>query len=117
VTHQVAQERTGRTFVREKHTCESCKTRQRVGVPKSGEGTWPARLYIAEGQMDVLLLAAAEFRDLCEEAGEYADAVSFVDWVRPDAVKRGYSTPVGLVEPEPVTLAEKRRRHEKGRVA
>jgi len=107
---------TGRTLPRSRtYQCHSCGIRNAVGEPKALD-TWPARLHIERHQIDLLLAAAAEFRDLCDEAGEYADAVSFVDWVRPDALSAAYSSPV-KAEPAPVTLAEKRRRHENGRVA
>lgn len=46
--------------------------------------------------MDVLLQAAAEFRDLCDEEGEYDHAVDFIDWVRPDAVSEGFASPITL---------------------
>ena len=76
--------------------CQGCNVRLLVGEPKAGEGMWPAQLHISAAMMDVLLIAAAEFRDLCEEAGEYADAVEFVDWVRPDAISVGFGSPANL---------------------
>lgn len=101
---------TGRTFVREKHTCESCKVRNKVGKPKAGEGMWAARLHVDIDTLDTMLIAAAEFVELCDEAGEYADAIAFMDWVRPDAIsERGSISPVKADVP-PVSLAEKRRR-------
>jgi hypothetical protein len=79
---------TGRTLPRSRYECHSCQLRNAVGTPKSLD-TWAMRLHgapLTSEQVDLLLVAAAEFRDLCEESGEYADAVSFVDWVRPDAL-------------------------------
>lgn len=104
---------TGRTFVRREYHCESCKVHRKVGKPKPGEGMWPARLHLEDRDVDLLLIAAAEFVELCEEAGEYADAVAFVDWCRPDAVSKAWESPV-KAEPPPVSLDEKRRRHWKG---
>ena len=87
---------TGRTLPRSRtYECESCHVRRAIGVPKVSD-TWPAQLHINAVQLDLLLLAAAEFRDLCEEAGMYADAVEFVDWVRPDALSRGFASPINL---------------------
>ena len=104
---------TGRKHQRTVGICKSCEARLMAGPPKAGEGMWPARLHIDERNMDLLLVAAAEFVELCEEAGEYADAVAFVDWVRPDAITNAWESPV-KAEPPPVSLAEKRRRHEAG---
>jgi len=47
--------------------CQGCNVRLLVGEPKAGEGMWPAQLHISAAMMDVLLIAAAEFRDLCAE--------------------------------------------------
>jgi hypothetical protein len=86
--------------------CQSCGLRILVGDPSSGEGMWPAKLNIKPDMMAELMRAAAEFRDLCDEAGEYADAVSFVDWVWPDAVTDGFASPVNL-SPEATSARHK----------
>jgi hypothetical protein len=100
---------TGRIYPRlRQYECESCHQRNSIGKPRASD-TWPAQLFIPERMMDVLLLAAAEFRDLCVESGVDGDAIDFLDWVRPDAIRPGFGSPV-TAEPEPPSLAEKRRR-------
>ena len=120
----------GRTIAHRRNVvtgyCQGCGMRLMVGEPKAGEGMWPAQLHISSAMMDVLLIAAAEFRDLCElcancphgshvgrcgvhdpdvsafcacttyEPRGWADAVAFVDWVRPDAISVGFGSPVNL---------------------
>jgi hypothetical protein len=68
--------------------CASCSARILIGNPKSTQ-TWSQRLHLTQEQVDLLLIAAAEYRDLSAEAGEYEEAVSFVDWLAPDALKDG----------------------------
>ena len=80
----------------ERNPCPSCEVRFKVGKPKATD-TWPVQLTMSPAQLDLLLVAAAEFRDLCDEAGEYNDAVSFVDWVRPDALRPSFASPVKAV--------------------
>jgi hypothetical protein len=87
---------TGRTYPRlRNYECESCHQRNAIGAPRASD-TWPASLSINAKQMDLLLIAAAEFRDLSEEAGEHPDAIDFLDWVRPDALTRGFASPAGM---------------------
>jgi hypothetical protein len=105
---------TGRHLPRRKYECESCQVHRAIGPPKAGDSPmWPAKLNLSQFQIDQLLIAAAEYRDLSEEAGEYESVVAFVDWLAPDALKRGFASPIA-VEPHPVGLAEKRRRHRAG---
>jgi hypothetical protein len=105
---------TGRHLPRRKYECESCQVHRAIGAPKAGDTpNWPAKLNLSQHQIDQLLIAAAEYRDLSEEAGEYESVVAFVDWLAPDALRRGFASPVA-VEPHPVGLAEKRRRHRAG---
>lgn len=98
---------TGRQYPRSRtYECHSCHQRNAIGTPRASE-SWPAKLRLSERQIDTLLIAAAEFRDLSEEAGMESDPIAFLDWVRPDAL--------GLVnnlkvEPPVLTLVEKRRR-------
>jgi hypothetical protein len=98
---------TGRTM--ERKACPGCNLRYSVGAPQASD-TWPARLSLSPYQLDLLLLAAAEFRELCDEAGEYADCVDFLDWVRPDALSVSYVTPAETTNGNPRgTYSEKRR--------
>jgi hypothetical protein len=63
--------------------CQSCGIRRTVGEPRTTE-TWYLRLReitLNPEQTDLLLVAAAEFSELSEEAGEYALAVAYVDWL------------------------------------
>jgi hypothetical protein len=109
---------TGRTLPRSRYECHSCHLRNAVGTPKTLD-TWAMRLHgvpLTDEQMDLLLVAAAEFRDLCDacrncdhrdhltvcryrdddeappcgcvryEPSGWANAVAFVDWLRPDAL-------------------------------
>jgi hypothetical protein len=82
---------TGRQAIR--YVCPSCEMRYKVGEPKA-QDTWPAHLTMSPTQVDLLLVAAAEYRDLCEEAGEYQDVIGFVDWVRPDALRPNFASPI-----------------------
>ena len=113
---------TGRTLPRERsYECHSCHLRNAMGVPKP-LSTWPARIHavpLTEEQWELLLVAAAEFRDLCDECRNchhvqhpaactyhfdedgkwaepcgceryeprgWANAVAFIDWLKPDAL-------------------------------
>jgi hypothetical protein len=57
----------------------------RNGLMKYGDprpsATWPGRLRLDPETADLLLIAAADFAECSEEAGEYQSAVGFVDWV------------------------------------
>ena len=65
--------RTGRVDTRK--VCTACGARIRLGEPKP-TSTWPARLHLTDEQLNLLLVAAAEFVELGPES-----AVAFVDWV------------------------------------
>lgn len=67
--------------------CQSCSARLTIGEPNGNE-RWALRLQLSEEQIHDLLQAAAEYRDLCEEAGEYEYAVQFVDWLIPSVRPR-----------------------------
>lgn len=82
---------TGRRAVR--YACPSCQMRYKIGKPKATD-SWPVHLTLSPMQVDLLLVAAAEFRDLCEEAGEYDHAIDFVDWIRIDALRPSFGSPV-----------------------
>lgn len=75
-----------RPLDRSSRLCESCGVRLTIGEPKATD-YWPQRLALTKPQVDLLLQAAAEYRDLCDEAGEYEEAIAFVDWVAPDAMR------------------------------
>jgi hypothetical protein len=92
---------TGRTFAR-RARCPSCDARQQFGEPKIS-GTWPARLRLTQEQIDLLLVAAAEFRDICDELGEYEEVVGFVDWIAPDALGKVSGK---VIEAEGVAIME-----------
>jgi hypothetical protein len=77
---------TGRTQERASKLCEGCGARLTLGSPKAND-TWPARLTLTVDQRDLLLIAAAEYRDLCDEAGEYQDVIQFVDWLSPSVLE------------------------------
>jgi hypothetical protein len=70
--------KTGR--VDSRRACLSCQARIRLGEPHP-TSNWAERLRLTKEQTDLLLVAAAEFSELSEEAGEYALAVTYVDWV------------------------------------
>ena len=84
---------TGRITTR--RICQSCRMRYAFGEPKPTD-SWPARLRMNSDQIDLLLVAAAEYKQLCDEAGEYADPVDFLDWVRPDALSPGFASPIDV---------------------
>lgn len=134
---------TGRIMPRRTYECHSCHVRNAIGVPRASD-SWPPQLHLSEKQMDLLLVAAAEFREMCEECrsckhGEHgtvcghrdvvmvagrprevgepcycdnyeplgwADAIAFLDWVRPDAIGRGFASPVNL-SPEATSARHK----------
>lgn len=77
---------TGREYVRRRYTCEGCGVVKAIGRPKA-TATWPPHLVLSPQQVKWLTTAAAEYRDLCAEAGEYEAAVDFVDWVAVDALR------------------------------
>jgi hypothetical protein len=70
--------KTGRIDTR--RYCMGCQARIRLGDPLP-TAQWPERLRLTKEQTDLLLVAAAEFSELSEEAGEYALAVAYVDWL------------------------------------
>lgn len=80
----------GRNYIRTRALCHGCEARRMIGEPKAND-VWAQRLTLSEDQMADLLAAAAEYRDLCEEAGEYEHAVQFLDWLRIDALRQKQS--------------------------
>lgn len=87
---------TGRIYPRSRtYQCESCKVRNAIGEPRASD-TWPARLHLTEVQLDLLLVAAAEFRDLSIEAGEPVNAIAFLDWIRPDALSPVFASAASI---------------------
>lgn len=70
--------------------CLGCEARITKGEPKASAG-WPAALSLTATQRDLLLQAAAEYSEVCDEAGEYESAVEFVDWCSIDALRDGSS--------------------------
>jgi hypothetical protein len=91
-----------------KKLCSSCQQRILIGEPKARD-SWPAQLTLSPHQLDVLLVAAAEYHDLCEETGEPESAVAYVDWVRPDALTVSYESPVKADPPRLRTHDYRRR--------
>lgn len=61
--------------------CQGCDMRLLVGEPRASSA-WPALLMLTPEQVDVLLMAAAEW----EELGG-GTAVEFVDWMSVDALR------------------------------
>lgn len=68
--------------------CERCKVRITIGDPRPNS-VWPQRLRLTEDQMADLMAAAAEYRELCDEEGEYENAIEFVDWLSVDVLEEG----------------------------
>ncbi len=66
--------------------CEGCGVRLTLGEPKAGDA-WTSMLRLRPKQRDLLLQAAAEYRELTEEVGEYQDVVQFLDWISVDVVE------------------------------
>lgn len=85
----------GREYVRRHYTCDGCKVRKAIGTPKA-TAAWPSHLALTAEQVKWLTAAAAEYRDLCDEAGEYEHAVDFMDWVAVDALREGSGGAVNL---------------------
>lgn len=78
--------RTGRLKARTRPLyCESCGVRRTIGEPKARD-TWTSRLTLTPEEHDWLLVAAAEFEELSEDAQTVSNAVDFVDWIRKDVV-------------------------------
>src|SRR5688500_4182931 len=68
--------------------CASCGIRRLIGEPEKSH-VWAGRLHnvpLTPEQMDLILVAAAEYVRLSNEAGETSGPVGFVDWLRPDAL-------------------------------
>jgi hypothetical protein len=60
--------------------CQGCGVRLTIGDPRPLNG-WPERLVLDDFTVNVLLTAAADYRELCIEADEPERAIDFVDWV------------------------------------
>jgi hypothetical protein len=69
----------GRRLDRSSHLCAGCGGRITIGDPKAVE-LWPLT-NLNKVQRKLLLVGAAEYRDLCDEEGEYESAIQFVDWL------------------------------------
>lgn len=68
--------------------CYGCGIRRTIGEPRSVD-SWAHELRIrplTPEQVDLLLVAAREYRTLSIEAEEPMDSVAFVDWISPDAL-------------------------------
>lgn len=70
--------KTGRIDSRRR--CAGCNARIKLGDPAPTD-TWPHRLHLTDEELDLLLVAAADYRDLAAEVGEPESAVSFADWL------------------------------------
>jgi hypothetical protein len=88
---------TGRIQERASKLCEGCGTRLTIGAPKAQE-TWPQRLTLTVDQRDLLLIAAAEYEELSEQAQTISNAVEFIDWISPSVLeeerKRAYDAEI-----------------------
>lgn len=75
---------TGRHLSRKAGYCLGCEARIRIGDPKPN-ATWPARIreLMSDELHDLLLVACAEYLELCREAGEAPDPVGLLDWMWP----------------------------------
>lgn len=85
--------RTGRE--KSRWLCANCNERIYLGEPR-GNQVWPAQLSLTPDQVKLLLIAAAEYADISEKAGEPESAVGFVDWMAVDAL-RGEKWPSHVV--------------------
>ena len=68
--------------------CVGCGQRRTVGEPRQSV-KWSKELMahpLTREQVDLLLIAAAEYRALSIEVGEPPDPVAFMDWVSVDAL-------------------------------
>lgn len=80
---------TGRTLQRHTKLCEGCNARLTIGEPKAqSDSNWWQRLTLTEEQRDLLLVAAAEYEELSEEAGTISNAVEYVDWISPSVLPK-----------------------------
>jgi hypothetical protein len=67
------------------YVCDSCEIRKAIGKPRVND-TWAQRLRLSQAQIDELILAAAEYEDLCVKSDTITNAVDFIDWVSPEAL-------------------------------
>jgi len=77
--------------------CESCGIRMTIGEPRLTDA-WASHIRehrLSDWQIELLLMAAAEFAALSRKAGEPESVVAFIDWLTPEATGR-----FTLVHPE-----------------
>ena len=78
--------------------CKSCEVRILYGDPRSND-SWESALELDRSQTNLILVAAAEFEELYDEAvadalaggtpiPEFPTAVDFVDWLTPSALPK-----------------------------
>jgi len=104
---------TGRTRERTYRLCQCCQARITYGEPEPS-AAWVQRLRLTPEQHDLLLVAAADFKKLCDELEEPADPVGFADWIRVDVLGRHTATLVqfdGRTRVEPQQGRERAYRH------
>lgn len=65
--------------------CATCGMRRLIGEPKARDA-WTSQLTLTKREHEWLLVAAAEFEELSEEAQTVSNAVDFIDWIRADVV-------------------------------
>ena len=73
--------------------CIGCGMRRSIGDPKPN-AIWPQRLSLTPEQVDLILVAAAEFEELSEQAGTISNAVDFADWMSVDALRTSIGSPI-----------------------
>jgi hypothetical protein len=66
--------------------CASCDARTEFGEPRPGDA-WTTQLWLTRDEFDLLLVAAAEYEEIAEEAQLISSAVTFLDWIQKDCVE------------------------------
>lgn len=95
-------------------TCHSCKIRIEFGEPKAGDA-WTSQLWLTKQEFDLLLVAAAEYEEIAEEAQHVSSAISFLDWIRPDCVEPDEQAELREARAARIAKAEKQERDTKRR--
>lgn len=122
-------------------TCHSCNIRIEFGEPKAGDA-WTSQLWLTKQEFDLLLVAAAEYREINAECfhchhgphGQYCtaqppdscyctnyvptgeeDPVPFLDWIRPDCVEPDEQAELREARAARIAKAEKQERATKRR--
>lgn len=102
----------GRYVGRVGQICHGCGMRLTIGTPKPTD-TWPQRITLSREVVNLLLEAAAEYEQLCEDTGTISSAVDFVDWGSVDFLREGNTSPI-TAEPEVLRTHDYIERRRKG---